>query len=294
MITHSLSNKAIEQNPAYDLLSLYLITNKKIKFKILLICPLNCLLSTIMNISNQRVKEIIHFIEGLNLDKKYRNEFTNKKIINLLHINESLTHSSANSELNYENLEFLGDAVLRLISSDFIKNKYPYMSVGERSELRSQLVSDHWLEQVGKEINIRSVLIIGQKALNDKSAIATIQAEATEALIGALYESLPNLEPIRDWLIPFWENKSKEVLADPHRQNYKSALQEWTQSKGLSIPKYTTTEVDKKHNNPKRFFCTVYIKGQSSAEGWGKSIKQAEKDAANKALKTLEKNEIDK
>ena len=142
-----------------------------------------------MRISNQRLQEIITFIRGLNFDKKYKNQFTTDKIKNLLYVHESLTHSSAHSEVNYENLEFLGDAVLRLIASDFIKNKYPYMQVGERSELRSHLVSDQWLEQVGKRINIKSVMIIGQKALNDKSAIATIQAEATEALIGALYES---------------------------------------------------------------------------------------------------------
>ena len=246
-----------------------------------------------MKISNQRIEEIINFINSLNFDKKYKREFSNKKITNILLINESLTHSSASSKFNYENLEFLGDAVLRLIASDFIKNKYPNMKVGERSELRSHLVSDKWLEEVGETINIKSILVIGQKALSDKSANATIQAEATEALIGALYESLAILDPIKKWLIPFWENKSKEILADPHRQNYKSALQEWTQSKGFSIPKYKTSEVDKKHDNPKRFFCIVYIKNRSIAEGWGKSMKQAEKNAAHKALKSLDKILID-
>ena len=245
-----------------------------------------------MNISNQRIGEIINFIKGLNLEQKYQKEFTNKKMKNILYINESLTHSSANSEINYENLEFLGDAVLRLIASDYIKNKYPYMQVGERSELRSHLVSDQWLEEVGKKIEIKSVLVIGKKALKDKSARATIQAEATEALIGALYESLTILEPIKNWLIPFWNEKSKEVLADPHKKNYKSALQEFTQSKGLSIPIYKTIEIDKKHDNPKRFFCTVNIKNQSIAEGWGKSMKQAEKDAASQALKYFENNVI--
>tara|TARA_Y100001968_G_scaffold4956_1_gene4378 strand:- start:687 stop:1415 length:729 start_codon:yes stop_codon:yes gene_type:complete len=240
-----------------------------------------------IKISNQRATEIIDFIESLNLEKKYQKEFSLQKTKNLLYVNESLTHSSANNTINYENLEFLGDAVLRLIASDFIKSKYPNMQVGERSELRSHLVSDEWLEQVGKRINIKKVLIIGPKALKDKSAKATIQAESTEALIGALYESLAILDPIRNWLIPFWEYESNEVLADPHRKNYKSALQEWSQSKGLSTPIYKTTEQDKKHGNPKRFFCTVYIKDRSIAEGWGRSIKQAEKDAANKALKSL-------
>ena len=245
-----------------------------------------------MQISIQRIEEIINFLQGLNLDPKYQKEFTKEKIKNILYINESLTHSSANNRINYENLEFLGDAVLRLIASDFIKSKYPYMKVGERSELRSHLVSDQWLAEVGKKINIKSMIIIGQKALKDKSANATIQAEATEALIGALYESLTNLNPIKNWLIPFWEDKSKEVLADPHRKNYKSALQELTQSKGLSIPKYKTTEVDTKHDNPKRFVCTVYIKNRSIAEGWGKSMKQAEKAAAKKALNYLDKNAL--
>ena len=167
------------------------------------------------------------------------------------------------------------------------------MKVGDRSELRSHLVSDQWLEEVGQKIEIKNVLIIGNKALRDKSAKGTIQAEATEALIGALYESLKILEPIRNWLIPFWNDKSKEVLADPHKKNYKSALQEFTQSKGLSIPVYKTIEINKNHDNPKRFFCTVHIKNQSMAEGWGKSIKQAEKNAANKALKVLKNKVID-
>ena len=94
-----------------------------------------------MKISKHRVEEIINFIKGLSLDKKFQKEFTKEKRKNILYINESLTHSSANSEINYEKLEFLGDAVLRLVASDFIKNKYPHMQVGERSELRSHLVS---------------------------------------------------------------------------------------------------------------------------------------------------------
>ena len=246
-----------------------------------------------MNISNQRAEAIIDFLKNLNLDIKYQKAFSKHQTKNLLYINESLTHSSANSEVNYENLEFLGDAVLRLIASDYIKNKYRYMKVGERSELRSHLVSDQWLEGVGNKIEITSVLVIGKKALRDKSAKATIQAEATEALIGALYESLTILDPIRKWLVPFWDEKSKEVLADPHKKNYKSALQELTQSEGFSIPVYKTIEMDKKHDNPKRFSCTVYIKNQQIAEGSGKSMKQAEKDAASKALKYFEYNLID-
>ena len=59
-----------------------------------------------MKISNTRVDEIINFLRGLDLGERYKKEFTQNKIKNILYINESLTHTSANREVNYENLEF--------------------------------------------------------------------------------------------------------------------------------------------------------------------------------------------
>ena len=164
---------------------------------------------------------------------------------NLEAINEALTHTSAQLEYNHERLEFLGDAVLRLAASEFIDQKFPNMNVGERSALRSQLVSDKWLTKVGKEIGIQNVIDIGPKTLGDDAAKATIQAEATEALIGALYESSRELEAIHNWLLPFWVKETKAVLADPHKNNYKSALQEWSQGQGFTLPNYTTQEKSK-------------------------------------------------
>jgi len=66
--------------------------------------------------------------------------------------NQALTHSSDNKIINYEKLEFFGDAVLRLAASNFIEKKYPQMSVGERSELRAQIVSDEWLTKLGGKL----------------------------------------------------------------------------------------------------------------------------------------------
>jgi len=241
-------------------------------------------------LSNKRLKDIVEFISHLNLDQASTEKLTADEINNLLIIDEAFTHSSSNNSINYENLEFLGDAVLRLIASDFIKEQYPKMKVGERSELRAQLVSDQWLENVGTKINIIKILIMGPKAHSDTSARGTIKAEATEALIGALYETLGKLEPIKNWLIPFWSKRSEEVLSDPHRENYKSALQEWSQGKGFSIPQYETNECHKEHANPNRFFCTVFIEDHAKGEGFGGSIKQAEKEAAKNALRNLEES----
>ena len=241
-------------------------------------------------LTNKRIKQIYWILDKLKIKPIYIEEITESQNIAINVINEALTHTSANAYINHEKLEFLGDAVLRLLATEFIDNKYPYMTVGERSELRSQLVSDKWLTKVGDDIGIEKVLITGTKASKDSSAIDTLQAEATEALIGALYESLNNLEPIHDWLRPYWIEESEKVLADPHKNNSKSALQEWSQRESFSLPEYEVDEMSKKHGNSKRFFCKVKIQGKQVAEGWGKSRKEAEKSAAQSALECI-KNE---
>ena len=239
-------------------------------------------------LSRKRIKALDEFLGSINLEKDLLKKITQQKFLHHDTVNEALTHSSANKKENYEKLEFLGDAVLRLVASEFIERNFPGMKVGDRSALRSQLVSDKWLTKAGQEIGIQNVIEIGPKTLGDDAAKATIQAEATEALIGALYESSRELEAIHNWLLPFWVKETKAVLADPHKNNYKSALQEWSQGKGFTLPNYTTQEKCKKHGNAKRFFCTVDIKGKLISEGWGSSIKEAEKDAAQNALNILE------
>ena len=91
-------------------------------------------------IDAKRHEQIINFLNSLDINSKRFVALINKKDKLLLHtFNEALTHSSANKIFNYEKLEFFGDAVLRLSASDFIERTYKSMSVGSRSELRSQI-----------------------------------------------------------------------------------------------------------------------------------------------------------
>ena len=128
---------------------------------------------------------------------------------------------------------------------------------------------------------------MGPEANKDKSAQATLEAESTEALIGALYEYLQELEPIHKWLKPYWEEQSFTVLADPYKKNCKSALQEWSQKEELGLPIYTCCEESKIHGDPKKFFCEVHIEKRKIGQGWGSSRKEAEKQAAEKALNAI-------
>ena len=204
----------------------------------------------------------------------------------LEHLNEALTHTSTGLARHHEQLEFLGDAVLRLAASDFIESEHPQMPVGDRSALRAQLVSDRWLAELGSKIDIEALVKLGAKASGDLAARATLRAEHCEALIGAIYRISGKVAPVQTWLTPYWRETSHEVLADPHRGNSKSALQEWTQGQGLGLPTYTCQEISRRHGDPRRFHCQVFIQDQNkpTAEAWGGSRRQAEQQAAKAAM----------
>ena len=201
-------------------------------------------------------------------------------------LQEALTHTSSGLNPHHEQLEFLGDAVLRLTASEFIASAYPQMPVGERSSLRAQLVSDRWLAELGSTIEIERWWQIGPKASGDATAAATIRAELSEALIGALYR-INGLTAVEQWLTPHWQRSAEAVLSDPHRGNCKSALQEWSQGEGLGLPTYSSEEMSQRHGDPLRFRCRVTLPPQLAAEGWGRSRRDAEQQAARAALDQL-------
>ena len=233
-------------------------------------------------INDKRIEKIIRFLNSLNIQSKRFFEIINIKDKFILNtFNEALTHSSGNKLINHEKLEFFGDAVLRLSASDFIDRKYKNLSVGKRSELRSQIVSDEWLTQLGKKILIENIIIKGTKAINDENSRDTIIAETTEALIGAIYKCFNSINEVNLWLDIFWKKDSELFLKKPYKFNAKTSLQEWCQSKGYELPIYKINEVSKSHGDPKRFFCEIYINGSKEASSFGKSHKMAEKKAAS-------------
>ena len=235
----------------------------------------------------ERIQALTEFMKRLKVDKLVNSSRLTKRPEGLNLIDEALTHTSANPKKNHERLEFLGDAVLRLVASEFIENHFPNMNVGERSSLRAQLVSDRWLAEVGKKIKIEEVLVIGKKAEGDTYGQLTIMAEATEALIGAIYEYWEDLEPVHNWLTPYWVSESEVILANPDYYNCKSVLQEWCQARKEPVPIYKSEEKNSGHGNPKRFFCKVYVNKEFLGSGWGRSRRESEQEAARQVLSKI-------
>ena len=131
--------------------------------------------------------------------------------------------------------------------------------------------------------------------------------ECCEALVGAIYGlwggDQGGLAAVRCWLDPHWRRESEELLADPHRHNWKSALQEWSQGQGLGLPRYQCEERSHRHGDPQRFHCAVWlvlapgVEAASSVapaeatclgEGLGGSRREAQQQAARLALQRLE------
>ena len=206
----------------------------------------------------------------------------------LVLVDQALTHVSTGRARNLEPLEFLGDAVLRLAATEFIDRHHTDLAVGACSNLRAQLVSDRWLADVGAGLAIEQHLLLGRHAQGDRSAQYRLRADATEALIGALYKALGDVEAIHRWLTPHWHSTAQAVLATPYQFNGKTALQEWSQGQGLGLPNYATEERSRQHGDPERFRCRVSVQDRELAEAKGRSRKEAEQNAAAAALQALE------
>jgi ribonuclease-3 len=243
--------------------------------------------STSSAISPERRAQLLEFLGHLDLSLPARASTDQQ----LEWLDESLSHTSAGLSRNHERLEFLGDAVLRLAASEFLAHHHPLLSVGQSSALRAQLVSDRWLAELGEACDIETVLRIGAMAAGDRAGRATLRAEACEAVIGALYRIWGSLDPVLSWLTPHWQRSLLELAADPHRHNWKSALQEWSQGLGRGLPAYRSEECSQKHADPRRFHCVVSLGDEHLGEGWGGSRRQAEQEAAREALSRLEQEE---
>jgi ribonuclease-3 len=164
--------------------------------------------------------------------------------------------------------------------------------VGRRSALRAQLVSDRWLAELAETCDLEPSLRIGAIAGGDRAGRATLRAECAEALVGGLYEAWgggsAGLAAVHTWLTPHWRRAASELLADPHRHNWKTALQEWSQGQGLGLPHYSSEERSSIHADPHRFHCRVRIGKRLLGEGCGGSRREAEQQAARAALNSLD------
>ena len=214
--------------------------------------------------------------------------FHDKKLLR-----QAFTHSSYSNErkLNKvgdnERLEFLGDAVLEVVTSEFVYINYPDMKEGDMTKLRASIVCEPTLALCAKEIKLGDYLLLGKgEELTGGRERDSILSDAFEALIGAIYldGGFANAkEFIRDFILADIDNKklfydSKTILQEIIQSNYKEPLN------------YNLLNEEGPDHN-KKFTVEVEIEGNILAKGTGRTKKAAEQEAAYKAILKI-KNKI--
>jgi ribonuclease III len=203
-------------------------------------------------------------------------------------LNLALTHPTASAEANYERLEFVGDAVIKLTAAEFLFETYPGATEGELSAIRSLLVSDRLLAQIADSYGCERYLIMANSVLSDRVGRVTRLAAAFEAILAALYLSTNNLTLIRPWLDSHLHHLAEVIRQDPTLKNYKGALQAWTQAHYQALPEYRILEVGKTYGDKERFTAEVWFQGKQWGQGKGQSKKVAEQVAAQAAFLALQ------
>lgn len=196
----------------------------------------------------------------------------------------ALTHPSVSGSQNYEQLEFIGDSVIRMAASELLMEMYPQGSVGEFSAIRKILVSDRILASLAESYGLNRYLIVAEGATNDQAGYQGRMADAFEAIVGAFYLSTHDFQLIRPWLDQHFRLLAEEIKSDPAYRNYKDALQEWTQAHYQKLPEYRVREISQENGDPERFLAEVWFNGDFWGTGKGRSKKAAEQAAAQEAF----------
>lgn len=182
-----------------------------------------------------------------------------------------------------ERLEFLGDAVMNAIITDYLYNRYPTCDEGELSKMKSLVVSAKALAPCAALLNLGDFILLSKS--EEKSGgrrRPSILADAYEAMLGAVYLD-GGYEPVRGLVNRTLIRIMDDVMADADLANYKSLLLEYSQSRGYGAPHYEVLrETGPEHR--KQFVVAVNVQGREWGRGTGASKKDAEQSGARNAL----------
>ena len=221
-------------------------------------------------------------------------EAIQKRIVHIYHdpelLTRALTHKSYANEnkvpSHNERMEFLGDAVLNLIVSEYLMKSCPDSTEGDLSRLRAAVVSEAALSQIARAIGLGTYLLLGrgeeQTGGRNKPSLL---ANCLEALIASIYLDAGK-GAAQTFVMRFFEQEIKQTCKSGGTPDYKTELQEICQERLKRLPEYrVSSETGPDHQ--KQFEVSVSINGQISGQGKGKSKKEAEQNAAREALEKL-------
>ena len=197
----------------------------------------------------------------------------------------ALLHKSIKSDESNERLEFLGDAILGLIVAKYLFKLYPFKNEGFLTKIRSKIVNRESLNNIGRKIGLKK--LINVKRFKSKS-YDSIYGDALEAIIGACYLEkgfdFCEKKVIKNIILPYYDLDN--LTTQTH--NFKSKVLEWAQREKMNIS--FSVEKTSNSNRFSQFKSILKVNGKNISIGYGKSKKNAEKDASRVAYEKLQLN----
>jgi ribonuclease III len=234
-------------------------------------------------VNEERMLSLRKFEETLG----YR--FKKPDLLDKAFTHKSFVHQTDTSQLEpcdkaaNEVLEFLGDAVVTLAVSHLLARAFPEAHEGTLSHKRSHLVRQSTLAHLSRELCLEKYLLLGKgELLNGGRKKSSILANTYEALIGAIYldSSFDQaLQIVEQQMRPYLESETTALQVN----DYKSLLQEYAQRIHRQSPRYHVLH-ESGPDHDKLFQASVVVEGDVKGIGWGKSKKEAEQEAAQRAL----------
>ena len=204
-------------------------------------------------------------------------------------LQQALTHRSADPK-NNERLEYLGDAILSLVIAEALFKRFPQVKEGKLSRLRASLVRGETLAELGRELNLGEVLVLGPGELKSGGfRRESILADAVEALFGAVYLD-SGFENARTLILRLYDERLQNIDVTEAVKDPKTRLQELLQSRKLPLPIYNVKELKSDQQQPVfEASCQVSLLDKLVI-AQGSSHRKAEKRAAERALTLIEGN----
>lgn len=211
--------------------------------------------------------------------------FSNRELLE-----DALTHSSYSYEnkldKNYERLEFLGDAVLQLIISEYLLLLYKDFDEGLLSRYRSHIVSEEFISKIASKMYLGEFIKLGKGELTTSGwNRPSILCDIFESLVAAIYLD-GGYNEARRFVIEKFKDEIDNFIQNNKLYDYKSELQKITQKLFNTLPVYKIVKESGPEHN-KTFTIDLYIADKYYSTGEGKTKKKAEQDAAKKAITLL-------
>jgi len=220
----------------------------------------------------------------LELEKKLGVKFKNIDLLKQAFTHGSYLNENPSEKLGHnERLEFLGDAVIELIVTEYLYKQFPEKAEGDLTNWRAALVNAKMMTSVSEDLGFNDFLLLSRgEAKEGGKARAYILANAFEALLGALYLD-SGFDPCAEFIEKYLLVNLAGIIKDGSYKDSKSKFQEVAQEKNSVTPNYKVLrETGPDHD--KKFVVGVYLDKELVAEGEGSSKQEAEEAAAELAL----------